>query len=767
MKAKEILASRGRRLGRKILAFTLTGIMMLTPAYAFASSSSSSYSTSGATTFTFSDDGIDVDEGNYDDYEIDGTDLKITGEGTYIVTGDCDDGTIVVKKGVTDVTLVLDGLDLTSADSAPITFNKSSEGTIIAASGSTNNLADTEKNNDETYTDNSDAENAVIKLKDGSDVTIAGTGTINIDANGKNGIKSGASTDEEGDASLTIEDVTLNVDCDVNDGINAEATLNIVSGNITVSAADDGIHSDYYLNFGKSGADDDDLTVNVKEAVEGIEGAEINFYSGTISTSTTDDGINAANSDLSNYDFKINIYGGDITVDTPSGDGIDSNGSISVSGGTTEVYGQSSGDNSPLDYESSYTITGGTVLGVGTSGMGDGKPTTAGQAYVTFGGGMGGGFGGMRGGMMGGTAPTADTAQQGTNGTAPADMNGSAPAGFGGGTAPSGFNGNTGGFGGMRGGMMNGTAPTGSGQQGMNGTAPDGSTATSEGSSSVSVSAGDTIEIVDSSGNTVYTATAARSAGYVFFSSGDLTEGETYTLELNGSSAATATASTEAGTAGFGGPGGQRPTDGAAAAGGQAPADGQAPAGQAQQGTTNSSGFSDVADNAWYYEAVKNVTGKSYMSGTDKSSFSPDTAITRGMVATVLYRMAGAPAVSGSSSFSDVPAGQWYSDAIAWCEQNSIVTGLGDGTFGVNTNVTREQLATLILRYAQYAGKDVSAAGSLNSFSDSSKVASWAEPALSWANGSGLIKGYDDGSLKPQGTATRAEFAQILTNFTK
>ena len=130
---------------------------------------------------------------------------------------------------------MLDGLTLTSSDTAPIACNKSSEVTIVAASGTTNTLTDSAQSNDDSYPDNENTENAVIKCKDGSDVTICGSGTLNITANGKNGIKSGATTEEEGDASLTIRDVILTIDAPVNDAINAEQQLDIENGTLTIS----------------------------------------------------------------------------------------------------------------------------------------------------------------------------------------------------------------------------------------------------------------------------------------------------------------------------------------------------------------------------------------------------------------------------------------------------------------------------------------------------------------------------------------------------
>lgn len=367
------------------------------------------YSIDDATSFVFSDSGITVTEGEYSGYKVEGTALTIKESGTYVVSGACDNGTIVVKKNVTGVTLVLNGLDLSASATAPITCNKGSEVMIVAAAGSVNNLADDEYNNDDIYTDETlypDIENAVIKCKDGSNVTICGTGTINVTANGKNGIKGGYDLyeeDEDGNvtdtllstASLTIKDVTLNIVANVNDGLKSDKVLNILSGTITVSAADDGIKCDYTMNIGSEGAGGP--TIAVKNAAEGIEAATLNVYSGSIAVNASDDGINAANSDLTNYSFSYNQYGGYVYVNVTGGDGIDSNGTINLVGGTLEVYTPSQGDGDPLDSERGVSFNGATVLAVGHLGMAQGY--SAATPYVTFGssGEMPGGFGGMNG----------------------------------------------------------------------------------------------------------------------------------------------------------------------------------------------------------------------------------------------------------------------------------------------------------------------------------------------------------------------------------
>ena len=465
---------------KKALAVLLVTLLALTP-LSLLSFAADSIDLSGATYYTFSDTN---------------NALTIKSAGTYVVSGTCSNGTIVVKKNVTGVTLVLNGLTLSASATAPITCNKGSGVTIYAMPGTTNTLSDDQYNNDDVYTDETlypDIENAVIKCKDGSNVTICGTGTINVNAYGKNGVKGGADLYEEdangnatttllSTASLTIQDVTLNVsikhsykdpeDASAYDGdaIKAEKELNILSGTVTVSANDDGIKCDYTLNIGKTGTTGP--TIKVTKATEGIEGSVVNIYSGNVYVNATDDGINAANGDIADRsaDFRYNQYGGYVYINVTNGDGIDSNGSATLAGGTLEVYAPSQGDGDPIDTEYGCTLSGATVLAVGHAMMQ--QSYSASTAYVTFGG-TSGGFGGFGGG-----------------------------------------------------------------------------------SGSNLVSANSTITVKDASGNVIYTAKSAapRAASYVVFASSSLTNGSSYTLYNGSTAASTATASTAA-TGGMGGPG--------------------------------------------------------------------------------------------------------------------------------------------------------------------------------------------------------------------
>ncbi len=172
--------------------------------------------------------------------------------------------------------------------------------------------------------------------------------------------------------------------------------------------------------------------------------------------------------------------------------------------------------------------------------------------------------------------------------------------------------------------------------------------------------------------------------------------------------------------------------------------------------------FADVKNGEWYSEAVAYVYNKGMMNGTEKG-FEPNAATTRAMLVTMLHRLAGEPN-TGNANFSDVADGQWFSKAIAWASANGVVTGYADGKFGPNDAITREQLAAVLYRFAQAKGMDVSAKSGLSNFSDSGKVSGWAQEAMQWAVGAGIING-DSGALKPQGNATRAEVAMMIMRF--
>ena len=175
--------------------------------------------------------------------------------------------------------------------------------------------------------------------------------------------------------------------------------------------------------------------------------------------------------------------------------------------------------------------------------------------------------------------------------------------------------------------------------------------------------------------------------------------------------------------------------------------------------------FSGVPADAWYAPVAEYTVQHGLMAGTDPGLFSPDAVMTRGMLVTILYRLSGETPGTGAS-FTDVAAGQWYSDGVAWASANNIVGGYGNGLFGPNDSITREQFATILYRYAQYAGiAVVSAPNALTGFTDGASTSAWAAEGLGWAVNQSLITGKTGNLLDPTGQASRAEAAVILQRF--
>ena len=173
--------------------------------------------------------------------------------------------------------------------------------------------------------------------------------------------------------------------------------------------------------------------------------------------------------------------------------------------------------------------------------------------------------------------------------------------------------------------------------------------------------------------------------------------------------------------------------------------------------------FTDVAEKAWYHDAVEYAVTNGLMKGVGNGKFDPEGSMTRAMLVTVLWRYEGEPA-EGENIFTDVPNGTWYTDAVAWAAANGIVGGVGNNKFDPEGKITREQMATILFRYAQKKGIDTSKRGELSGFPDSGKVSSWAKDAIQWAVAEEIING-SDGKLLPQGNATRAQVATILMRF--
>lgn len=782
---RKVLTDMKKKLLAALLASALAAGMLPTSACAV----SSAYTSSNATLISFTDSAVTAD-GAYSGYEIEGTDVSITAAGTYVFSGDCNDGSITVKKGVTGVTLVLNGLTLTNADSAAITLNKTAEAALIAAAGSENTVADTAGANDE---------NAAVKVKSGAALSLSGTGTLSACGNAKNGIK-GAS-----DAVITVDELTLNIEaaddglsCDdeltikggrvnitaggdavkaspdtddaenpdttslgnvtvsggtitlnaANDGVQADGnltisggtfavtangghttaliddsasckglkagkTLTVSGGTFTVDSADDALHAnDVTVSGGTltlaSGDDavhaDNDLVVGVQgssstsnpkiditASYEGLEGTTVSVYSGDIDVVASDDGVNAANSELGEHSDKyaINIAGGDLYIDAGS-DGLDSNNDITMTGGKVEVYGADAMMDAAIDYDGTFTLSGGTLFGAGM------EPGAGTQAYVAVGQTTSsGGHGGMGGGQ-GMTRPTDESGNPMTRPEKPSDDK----------------NGWTGG---------------------------KGQSANRE--SALGIKKGSVITVQDASGKTLYTATALGSMSSVIFSSADIKEGETYTVLVDGASVGTATAKL-----------GTSSSDGGSFAPGQNQNSG------AQPGSV--SGFGDVPQTNWFADAVKYVSENKLMNGTSTTAFSPNENMSRAMLATVLYRMSGETAEAGSS-FGDVSSSAYYAAAVNWASSKGIVNGMGADAFSPNASITREQLAAMLYRYAG----EPSVSADLSAYTDAVSISPYAEKAVEWCVAKGILSGKSATRLAPQDTATRAECAAMLQRF--
>lgn len=788
-----------KRLFAALLASVLAAGML--PASACAASSS--YTTSNATLIRFTDAAAKA-SGKYTGYEIDGTDVSITAAGTYVFSGDCDNGSITVKKGVTGVTIVLNGLTLTNDDSAAITLNKTAEASLIAAAGTTNTVADTEGSSDE---------NAAVKVKSGAALAIGGTGTLTVDGNAKNGIKGaadavisvaevklninaandGLSCDDElnitggtlsitagGDAvkaspdtdntenpdttslgnvtisggtltlsaaedgiqadgdltisggtfhvktngghttaltddsasckgfkaggALTVTGGTVNVDS-ADDALHANTDVTISGGTLTLATGDDGVHADNDLVIGTKGASSTSTPrINITASYEGLEGTTVTVYSGDIDVAASDDGVNAANSTLGEHSDKyaINIAGGDLYIDAGS-DGLDSNNNINITGGKVEVYGADAMMDAAIDYDGTFTLSGGTLFGAGM------EPSAGTQAYIAVGetspsgGGMGGGPNGQGGGQ--GMTPPGDA--NGSNGNRPTPPN---------------FSGNTS----TDGTFTPPTKPSGGKADGK----PSGNLPNRE--SALGIKEGSVITVQDSSGKTLCTATALGSMSSVIFSSPDIREGETYTVLVDGASVGTAAA--KLGTA-----------DSSSSMSTFKPGQGGQPNQNGSQATVGS--FKDVPQNSWFASAVQYVTSNSLMNGTSTTAFSPSATMSRGMLMTVLARYAGESTEGGTV---------WYEKGMNWAKNK----GISDGS-APNANITREQLAAMLYRYAG----EPDGAADLSAYADAGSVSAYAEKAVQWCVKNGILTGKTSSTLAPKATATRAECAAMLQRF--
>ena len=352
----------------------------------------------------------DYDNATYISVTDDDSQVKISSSGTYVVSGESSDGNITVKKGTTGVVLVLENLNLTSTTGATVSINKEAEVKVIISGNVV--LTDNENPDDENSEDADIADafdGAAFKAKANSNVYVTGDGTLTINGNAKNGIKAGD------DSSLIFDGVTVNINA-VNDGINGNYDVTLLSGNFTIAAGDDAIHADHILTIGDPGSGEGP-TVRVTQSNEGMEGTVVNIYGGDLSIVSADDAINAANGDglyEDVLDYSFNMMGGKLSINS-QGDGIDSNGNINLIGGNAEIHSATQGGEAGMDYDGQLYISEDFSLNnqsgtAGPDGMG-GSPAQMGGApgemgSQSFGGQqspeMGGGFSGQQSGGFGG-----------------------------------------------------------------------------------------------------------------------------------------------------------------------------------------------------------------------------------------------------------------------------------------------------------------------------------------------------------------------------
>ena len=175
--------------------------------------------------------------------------------------------------------------------------------------------------------------------------------------------------------------------------------------------------------------------------------------------------------------------------------------------------------------------------------------------------------------------------------------------------------------------------------------------------------------------------------------------------------------------------------------------------------------FQDVSETDWFYPYVQEMWDRGIMNGIDELLLGPNLPLERCMMVVIFYRMAGSPPVTAKAVFSDVPEDAWYADAVSWAAECGIIRGYGNGRFGFEDDLTRQQLAVILYRFAEYLKLDVSARADLSGYTDADRVSDWAQDGMRWANALGLFTGRTEDSLDPEGILTRGEIAAVLSRF--
>lgn len=720
-----------KKLLAALLASALAAGMLPTSACAV----SSAYTSSNATLISFTDSAVtagsentvaDTAGANDENAAVkvkSGASLSLSGTGTLTACGNAKNGI----KGASDAVITVDELTLNieAADDGlscddELTIkggrvNITAGGDAVKASTDT----DDAENPDTTSLGNVTVSGGTMTLTAANDgvqadgnLTVTG-GTFDITANGGH---TTALTDDSASCkglkagkTLTVSGGTFTVDS-ADDALHAN-DVTVSGGTLTLASGDDAVHADNDLVVGVKGSSStSNPKIDITASYEGLEGTTVSVYSGDIDVAASDDGVNAANSEIGERSDKyaINIAGGDLYIDAGS-DGLDSNNDINITGGRVEVYGADAMMDAAIDYDGTFTLSGGTLFGAGM------EPGAGTQAYIAVG-------QTTSSGGHGGQGMTRPTDESGNPMTRPDKTDGGMQ------TPPDGADG-----------QQNGTRPEKPSDDKNGWTGGKGQSANRE--SALGIKKGSVITVQDASGKTLYTATALGSMSSVIFSSSDIKEGETYTVLVDGASVGTATAKLGTST-----------SDGGSFAPGQNQNGGAQPGGV--------SGFADVPQTNWFADAVRYVTGKSLMNGTSTTAFSPNENMSRAMLATVLYRMSGETA-EADSSFGDVSASAYYAAAVNWASSKGIVNGTGADAFSPNASITREQLAAMLYRYAG----EPSVSADLSAYTDTVDISPYASKAVEWCVAKGILSGKSATRLAPQDTATRAECAAMLQRF--
>lgn len=750
---------------KRILSIILAASMsaMLLPSVACAASES--YTEQNATLIEFSDGSVTA-AGAYSGYEIDGTAVSITEAGTYVLSGACADGSVTVKKEVTGVTLVLDGLDLTSTTTSPITINKSAEATLLAAAGSENTVADSADANDES---------AAIKVKTGGTLTLGGTGSLTVDGNYKNGIKGAAQS------SITVDELVLTIDA-VDDGLSCDDALTILGGTLEINAGGDAV---------KASPDVDDET-----EPDTVSKGDITISGGTLTLVSAADGVQAdGDLNISGGTFDITANGGHETVlaeDADSCKGIKSDGTLSVTGGTFTI---DSADDAL--HAADVSVTGGSFT-LSTS-----DDAVHADNALTI---------GAEGNDAAVPAIVITDSYEGLEGTTATVYSGNLDitASDDGVNAANSDIGERSDLFAIQ--ISGGDLYICAGADGLdsnNDINMTGGTVEVYGADSGMDTAIDYDGTFTLDGGTLFGAGMTPSAGtqaYVAFGStmsggmgggrpggmGGM-EGGTPPEGADGEAPALPDGETmpdrgerpdmpegEPGSA----PEDMTPPDGGQPASpddmtppegenGERPASPDGMGGMQMENALGISAGSVVtiqdADGSTLYE----TTAADRMSGV---IFSSD-AVAEGETYTLLVDgetvetaeavlgvsndtgMGGQP--SGGTGFRDVQADAYYADAVSWATEQGIVTGTSQTAFSPDESVTREQMAALLYRYAG----EPSAAGDLSAYADADSVSAYASDAMAWCVENGVLNGTDGSRLEPAASATRAEVAAVLQRF--